>query len=118
MQGYWTQNVYIGEKKLLRIEHSLTEKEQSLIIEQSTGYAVAQIDRNLDGKYEMLLIVSLKDETLMDVLILTEGGWLRHSTTDEFSARLRVGDRNRKDEENFNSTITNVIQQLEKDVNK
>src|SRR4026207_23727 len=50
LQGYWIQHVYVGDKHLFQIQHSATEKEQSLAIEHNTGYGVLQIDRDLDGK--------------------------------------------------------------------
>src|SRR5262245_17929531 len=60
LQGYWVQGVFVGNKQVVGIQHSATEKEQFLTIEQGTGYGVLQLDRDLDGKYEILLVVSVK----------------------------------------------------------
>lgn len=94
LQGYWIQHVYAGKKHLLKIEHSATEKERSLHLEQGSGYGFMQIDRDLDGKYEMLVIVSHSDGKLTDVLFMTADGWLRHSTPEEFEARKRIYEAN------------------------
>jgi hypothetical protein len=95
LQGYWVQGVFIGDARVVQIQHSATEKEQSLAIAPATGWGVLQLDRDLDGKYEMLLVVSVEDESLKDVLYVTADGWLRHATPEEFQARLRVAERNR-----------------------
>jgi hypothetical protein len=45
-----------------------------------------QVDRNGDGIYETFLVYSLADQKLVDVLLLTVSGWLRHGTKMEFFA--------------------------------
>jgi hypothetical protein len=118
MRGYWMQYVYVGDKHLLEIQHSATEKEQSLVIEHDTGYGVVQIDRDLDGKYEMLIVASLKDQSLIDVLFVTGDGWLRHSTPEEFEERLRIGEKNRKGLKELDKTIREAGEKAMKDLKK
>lgn len=107
LQGYWTQNVYAGGKHILRIEHSEVEKERSLHLDQGTGYGIMQIDRDQDGKYEMLVIVSHSDGKFMDLLFMTADGWLRHSTPEEFEARKRIYEANLQ-------TMSDVYKAVEK----
>ena len=118
LQGYWIDDVYVGDKQLVRIHHSATEKEQSLAIEQNTGYGILQIDRDLDGKYEMLIVVSVKDQRLIDVLFVTDDGWLRHSTPEEFEARLRIAEGNRRATEEVDKTITDALKKAKEDLKK
>lgn len=119
LQGYWIQHVYVGEKHLIQVQqHSATEKEQSLVIEHDKDCGVLQIDRNLDGKYEMLVVASLKDRSLVDVLFVTEDGWLRHSTPEEFQERQRVGELNKKALEELDQTIRGAAQKALDDLSK
>ena len=110
MQGYWIQHLYVGEEPLLLIQRSAIDKEQTLIIDPARNYAVLQMDLNFDGKYEMFLVESIKDKTLIDVLYVTEEGWLRHSTRDEFQARLRIAQTNRKQLEELDKTVRDAFQ--------
>ena len=108
--GHWTQHVYAGGRHLLEIQHSAAEKEQSLAIDDNTGYRVLQIDRNLDAKYEMLTVISLKDQSLTDVLFVTDEGYLRHSTSEEFQARRRIFEENHRAVEELWRTIQDAAQ--------
>jgi hypothetical protein len=118
LQGFWVQGVFIGDKHLISIQHSATEKEQSMAIEQGTGYGVLQIDRSLDGKYEMLIVVSLKDQHLVDVLYVTDDGWLRHSTPEEFQARQHIAEGNRQAIEKADKVITDALKKANEELRK
>lgn len=115
LQGYWIQHVYAGKKHLLKIEHSATEKERSLHLEQGSGYGFMQIDHDLDGKYEMLVVVSHSDGSLTDVLLVTADGWLRHSTPEEFEARKRILETNLKVMSDTNKAIEKTIKEAQQE---
>jgi hypothetical protein len=89
LEGFWVQDVLVGDMLILRTQHSALEKERSLVIERASEYGVLQIDRDLDGRYEVLVVSSLKDERLKDVLFVTADGWLRHSSMEEYDIWLR-----------------------------
>ena len=112
LKGYWIQHVYAGGKHILQIEHSALHKEQSLAIDPGRGYGVGQVDRNLDGKYDMLVVVSGTNQALTDVLFVTDGGWLRHSTPEEFQARQRIGERNRQDMQDVQKALQKAAEDL------
>jgi len=118
LQGRWTQLVYVGDKGVMRIQHSAVEKEQLLGIEPGTGYGVLLLDRNLDGKYEMFVVVSLKDQSLKDVLYTTDDGWLRHATPEEFQERLRLAEKNRHAMEELDKTISDALKKANQELNK
>ena len=118
LQGYWVQGVFVGDKHVVKIQHSATEKEQSLAIEQGTGYGILQLDRDLDGKYEILLVVSLKDQGLKDVLYVTQDGSLRHATQEEFQARLRIAEGNREAIQKVDKIITDGLKKVNEALNK
>ena len=96
LQGFWVQDVFVGKNLILRIQHSAVDKEQFLAIERGSDYGVLQIDRDLDGKYETLIVSSLKGQRLKDVLLVTTAGWLRHATTEEYHAWLHRGEINKR----------------------
>ncbi len=115
LKGYWIQHVYAGNKHILQIEHTAAHKEQSLTIDPETGYAVGQVDTNLDGKYELFVVGSVTNQTLLDVLFITDEGWLRHSTPDEFRARQGIGEQNRRDMEDLQNHLRSAAQDAVKD---
>jgi len=117
-QGHWIQHVYAGDQHLLQIEHSLSEKEQYLAIDQNTGYGVVQIDRHLDGKYDLIIVISLKDQVLEDVLIVTDDGWLRHGTPEEFQTRQHIFEGNRQAVQKLNKDLNNAAEKVMKDSNE
>ena len=97
MQGYWRQRAYVNDQWLFQIEHSTSPKEQSLIFNDPLkDTSVTPIDRNLNGKYDLFLVFSLKPLKLLDVLVLTDEGWLRHGTQEEFEARQKIIENNRR----------------------
>lgn len=118
MNGYWVQNLYVGDKRLLQIQHSLSYKEQSLVVEQNTDYGVLQLDRDLDGKYEMLIVMSLKDQSLIDVFVTTDDGWLRHSTPEELQARQHIAEGNQHALEEFDKTLKDTAKKFIEDSKK
>ncbi len=71
-QGYWYQKASLNGDLLFRIEHSTSPKEQSLTFHRVKDVMVIQIDRDLDGKYDMFLILSSKNNSLIDALVLTD----------------------------------------------
>lgn len=118
LQGYWAQELYIGDKRLLRIQHSVVDKEQWLGFEPVTGYATQQIDSNLNGKYEVFLVLSLQDQSLKDVLYVTENGWLRHATPEEFQARLQIAQRNREAIQNLDKVMSDALKKANPEFNR
>lgn len=110
LKGYWIQHVYAGDKHILQIEHSAVHKEQSLAIDPETGYAVGELDTKLDGKYDLFVVGSVTNQTLVDILFLTDQGWLRHSTPEEFRARQRIGEQNRRDMEELEKQLHKAAQ--------
>lgn len=89
-----------------------------MAIDQGVGYGVLQIDRNLDGKYEMLIVVSLKDQQIVDVLFVTDDGSLRHGTPEEFQARQRIAEGNRRALEKVDKIITDGIKKADGELRK
>jgi hypothetical protein len=114
-KGYWIQHAYGGEKHILQVEHSPMHKEQSLAIDQGTGYFIGQIDTNLDGKYEMFVVVSVTNQTLVDVLFVTNEGWLRHGTPMEFETRQQIAERNRMEMKQVEATFRKAAEDAMKD---
>jgi len=120
MQGYWRQRVYVNDQWLFQIQHSTSPKEQSLIFNNPLKDAVVvPIDRNLNGKYDLFLVESLRRQELIDVLVLTDEGWFRHGTQEEFEARQKIIENNRRayeeGEKLFRDTFDNaqtVLDQL------
>jgi hypothetical protein len=86
LAGYWTQDISILEHPLIHITRQPSSGTRSLRIENDGDYTVMQVDRNGDGIYETFLIYSSADRKLVDVLLLTPSGWLRHGTAVEFTA--------------------------------
>jgi hypothetical protein len=86
MAGYWTQDVSILEHPLIHITRQPVSGTRSLKIETDGEHAVLQVDRNGDGIYETFLVYSPANWKLIDILLLTPGGWLRHGTEAEFNA--------------------------------
>ncbi len=115
LKGYWAQHVYAGNKHIMQITHSAVHKQQSLAIDSETGYGVGQLDTNLDGKYDLFIVVSPTNQTLVDVLVVTEEGWLRHSTSEEFRARQRIGEENRRGIEELENTVQKAVEKAAKD---
>lgn len=118
MQGYWLQNVFVGKKHLATIQHFATQNERSLVFDQDTGFGILQLDRDLDGKYEMLIVTSIKDQGLVDVLFVTDDGSLRHSTSEEFDARLHIAQGNRRAIEKLNQIISDGANEANKELKK
>jgi len=117
-QGYWVQDVHVGDQLLFRVEHSVAEKEQALLIEPQSAYGILQIDRDLDGKHDLFVVLSVKDQRLTDVLFVTDDGWLRHSTPEEIQARQRIAETNRQAMEELNTTIRDATKKALEDYNK
>jgi hypothetical protein len=115
LQGFWIQNIFLGNHQLFRVEHSTSPKEQALMFEQMTDVVVMPIDQNLDGKYDTFLILSLKKQKLIDVLMLTDDGWLRHGTEEEYEARQKIAENNQHALERvdkiFQDGFTNNVRQ-------
>lgn len=107
MQGYWTQKATVNGRLLFRIEHSTSPKEQTLTIHHVKNVLVMQIDRDLDGKYDLFLILSSESLSLIDALILTDDGWWRHATKEEFEARVKLAE----DNERANERGMKILQQ-------
>ncbi len=118
LQGFWVQDVFIGKSLILRVRHSAAEKEQSLVVEQNSGYGVVQVDRDLDTKYETIIVASLKDQRLTDVLLVTADGWLRHSSSDEFDSWLRRSETNKRAEEQADKAVKKALEDGSKELKK
>lgn len=118
MQGYWVQDAFVGSHHLFSIQHSTSPREQALMFEPMTDIMVMPIDRNLDGKYDMFLLLSPKTKRLIDVLMLSDEGWLRHGTEVEYEARQEIFDDNTKALEQADSIIQRAIDDAAKDLNQ
>ena len=118
MLGYWVQNAFVGDHQLFRIEHSTSPKEQALMFERMTDIVVMPIDRDLDGRYDMFLLLSVKTQKLIDVLVLTDDGWLRHSTEEEFAARQKTAEENKRVLKEADQIIQDALGKGAKEMNK
>jgi hypothetical protein len=118
MQGYWTQKASVNGHLLFRIEHSTDPKEQTLTFHSVKDVSVMQIDRDLDGKYDLLLILSSKSLSLIDALVLTDDGWWRHATKEEFEARVKIAEDNKRDNEQGMKILQQSLEKARKDLSQ
>jgi len=116
LQGYWTQKASVNGRLLFRIEHSTEPKEQTLTIHHVKDVLVMQIDRDLDGKYDLFLILSSKSLSLIDALVLTDEGWWRHATKEEFEARVKIAEDNKRDIERGMKILQQSLEESRKDL--
>jgi hypothetical protein len=108
MQGYWTQDAFADTRLLFRIQHSTSPKEQALMFNLMKDVVVMPIDQNLNGRYDMFLVLSVKRNELIDVLVVTEDGWLRHANEDEFQTRRKIAEKGKRGEALFLETLDKV----------
>jgi len=118
LQGFWVQDVFVGEKLILEIRHSAADNEQSLAIERDKDYGVLQFDRDLDGKYETVIVASLRDQGLKDVLFVTADGSLRHSTPVEFQAWQSRSRENKQAIDAADKAIRKAMEKANEDLKK
>lgn len=118
MQGYWVQDAFVDSHHLFSIRHSTSPREQALMFEPMTDIMVLPIDRNLDGKYDMFLLLSPKTNRLIDVLVLADEGCLRLGTREEFEARQKIFENNKKAVEDADNIIQRAIDDAPKDLNQ
>jgi hypothetical protein len=112
MQGYWQEDVMIDNHLLFRLKHSTSPKEQALMLVPVREFAVMPIDLDLDGRYDIFLVLSTKAQKLADVLVVTPDGWLRHSTQEEFEAQEQVGESNRRSLERAKQLVPGLFNDL------
>jgi len=112
LAGYWTQDISILEHPLIHITRQPSSGTRSLRIENDGGYTVMQVDRNGDGIYETILIYLSSNQKLIDVLLLTPSGWLRHGTKVEFSAGEALLEQAQRPVKEINSADDKAIRKV------
>jgi len=112
LAGYWTQDISILEHPLIQITRQPATGTRLLKIENDGGYTVMQVDRNGDGIYETFLIYSTLDRKLVDVLLLTPSGWLRHGTQAECSAGAALWEQAQRPVQEINREDDKAIRKV------
>ena len=77
-----------------------------------------QVDRNGDGVYGMFLICSSPQQKLVDVLIMTRFGWLRHGVPAEFQAGEAILNPPKQPVQEINSEDDKAIRKVWGDMKK
>lgn len=95
---YWSQELYCGDEKLLKLLHQVDiyGSERSLLHLPNEKHQILQLDRDLDGVYDMILVLKIAGLDLVDVLVFEKEGYLRHASKEEFEARLTIMNKNKQ----------------------
>jgi hypothetical protein len=75
---------------------TIDDRERSLVCVPDEKYQIHQLDRDLDGIYDMILVVRTTGLELLDVLVFEKAGYLRHASKEEFETRLAIANRNKQ----------------------
>jgi hypothetical protein len=112
LKGYWSQEVSVLDHPLLKMTWLASFGERSLRVEHDPGYTVMQVDGSVNGRYEMFLVCSSLNQKLIDVLLVTPAGWLRHGTAAEFSAGEAVLDHLRRSKQEIKGGDDKAIREV------
>lgn len=105
LQGAWWQSVNVQTEQLILLSNHPQVPERVLSLHNSLKAVATQIDRDGDGQFELIVVSSPDRMKLLDVLVMTPNGKLRHSTPEEFTVRLQVYQANQKSLESLDQTI-------------
>jgi len=96
IKEYWSQSLFCGDDKLLELVHKdgTHGREISLLHLPNEKYQILQLDSDLDGDYDMILVLKAAGLDLVDVLVFEKEGYLRHGSKEEFEARIAIMNQN------------------------
>ena len=114
LKGSWWQSVYVGSDLLLYVAQDTNRRERSVALNNNTNAVALQIDSNLDGKTDLIVVSNPGKQELTDVLTIGADGKISHASVELFEKRQRILEINIAGEKKLEGAIKRAGEDFQK----